>query len=88
MCGAEAEIPSFLILALDRGEQSASQSGLLSLREGLALSILPEVSRVPEPVWKSWRRKILSPLPVIDARFLGSPACSLVTVPSEMSWFL
>jgi hypothetical protein len=37
-----------------------------------------------DSVWVLWRRKNLLPFPRIETRFLGHPACSLTSVPTEL----
>jgi hypothetical protein len=71
-----------LLLFLDFGsrwcEWSASRPGCaLAPGKGPPLPIVQEAGWAPEPVWtQRLEEKIISPLPVIEPRSSGRPACS------------
>jgi hypothetical protein len=75
--GKEYSSYSFLTLALDGGEWSASRPGrALVPGKGPPVPIVQQAGWAPEPVWTQTRGKILSPLPGIEPRSPDRPARS------------
>jgi hypothetical protein len=81
MGGAMGTAPPFLTLTLDGVVSFTPQS---FYPQGM----WPQPSldrRLGGPQSWLWRRQNVSPLPGIEPRFLGHPACSLVGVPTQLS---
>jgi hypothetical protein len=77
--GVEVQPHSFLTMALDGGEWSASQPGHFTPSKEPLVATEQEAEWAPEPVWTLQRSKISYPLPGMKQQSISYPAQSLVS---------